>query len=93
MSTKLRKTPDGIDHGGHGEPQRRMQFWFLCSSVLSVVTRFTAPLTHRHSPDNNSAAAWKRRRDAVSGGFLDIKPRSGPIDYDWAEATRISLLP
>ncbi len=41
--------PDGIYHGGRGEPQRRTQFYPLCCSVLSVVTRFTALLAYRHS--------------------------------------------
>ncbi len=36
---QVKKNPDGIDRGGHGEPQRRMQFCRLCSSALSAVTR------------------------------------------------------
>ncbi len=32
---QVKENPDGIDRGGHGEPQRWMQFCPLCSSATA----------------------------------------------------------
>ncbi len=75
---QVKKKPNGIDRGGHGEPQRRMQFCPLCSSVLSVVTRLTARLELDASAKNQEPGTkplW-----TFSGGFSTVRgPGAGSM--------------